>query len=359
MIPRLLHVLHVLVQCQMANTIEYLFYPHRRWSRTGGGEPYLALPTKKVATADGPPYSQQALRRSLAAIFREELGKLVPLAVQEQSLTPVVLALTSPSQGVETGYTIQPVVVRVAPEKRAQLSRRLGGRWLTPEAAASDPCVSPTAQHVFRRLAGSATTEKRWPPQEEWTERLLHARYNDRAEFGRLFTEMEPWLVQCLRLDRRTAPLCCVTQDVEEIVQDTALRALTHLDRFDPFRGSAPTWLGTIARNTAISILRRRSSHHPVSLFQKDGSLMDVPDGRPLSTELVERQEELDLARAKLERVLALCDPRTRRIWELRHCQGMPYARIAEEMDEPQGTIATIIHRVRRQVRAALAAQSV
>jgi RNA polymerase sigma-70 factor (ECF subfamily) len=357
MISRLLHVVHVLVQCTVADIHEYFLYPHTRWSMPGNGGPYLALPTKKVGTADSPLSSQRPLQRSLDAIFQEVLGGIAPQVAPDQPLPPVVLPLISPSHGVATGYTIQPVVVRVVPQQRNQLSRRLRGRWLTAEAAASDPCVSPTARHVLQRRAMSARLETGWPPKEEWTERLLHARYNDREEFGRLFTEIEPWLVRRLRIDQRTAPLCRVAQDVEEIVQDAAASALKYLDRFDPFRGNAMNWLGTIARNAAISRLRRRKSHAPLSLFQKDGSLMDLADDRPLPSELLERREELDLARAKLNRLLAQCDPSYRHIWELRYLQDLPYERIVKESGKPLGTIASIIHRINRRIRAAMGAR--
>lgn len=48
--------------------------------------------------------------------------------------------------------------------------------------------------------------------------------------------------------------------DVEDLLQDSYLKAWLHLDAFDERRGGVAAWLGTIARHTAVDHLRRRSA---------------------------------------------------------------------------------------------------
>ncbi len=45
----------------------------------------------------------------------------------------------------------------------------------------------------------------------------------------------------------------------EEITQEVFLRAWLHADRYDPARGSARTWLYSIARNLVIDTVRARA----------------------------------------------------------------------------------------------------
>lgn len=70
----------------------------------------------------------------------------------------------------------------------------------------------------------------------------------------------------------------------EEVVQDTIVRAWRHADRFDPDRGSLPTWLFTIARNLTID-RNRRTAARPravATLDEVDPPLSDAAVDRAL-----------------------------------------------------------------------------
>jgi RNA polymerase sigma-70 factor (ECF subfamily) len=64
-------------------------------------------------------------------------------------------------------------------------------------------------------------------------------------------------------------------QAAEEILQDIFYQLWRTAARFDPARGSLPGWLLVIARNRAISRLRR---HNPASGDEVSGKYRGAPD---------------------------------------------------------------------------------
>jgi RNA polymerase sigma-70 factor (ECF subfamily) len=139
---------------------------------------------------------------------------------------------------------------------------------------------------------------------------------------------------------------------VDDALHDAAVNALAHLESFDPALGSAGTWLWTLTHHCAVNLLRRRTTRPTVSLFHDDGRTLCDPAGDDEDpADLAEEREDLTIARRWLDQALALCGPEVRRAWELRHDHGMQYSEIAEVMDQPVGTIATWIHRVKKVAR--------
>jgi RNA polymerase sigma-70 factor, ECF subfamily len=127
-------------------------------------------------------------------------------------------------------------------------------------------------------------------------------------------------------------------QDAEDAAQETFVRVLKNLHRWDPERDFEP-WLLAIAGNrcrTALSNRMKRSS--PQSL--PDDSLAD--DGPEFSAALG-LAEEVQLA---LERLRG----EYREAFVLFHEQERNYAEIAAIMDCPIGTVKTWIHRARLEM---------
>jgi len=141
------------------------------------------------------------------------------------------------------------------------------------------------------------------------------------------------------------------SQDAEDLVQDTLVRAYRALDRFD---GAYPrAWLLTIMRNAEINRGRRR---RPVLLEDPD-----TPD------RLVQEQpsaglgnpEELVTGDQFDEVVVACLDdlpPRYRRVVELVDIDGLSYAEAAGLLDIPVGTVMSRLHRARSRIRDRLTA---
>ena len=153
---------------------------------------------------------------------------------------------------------------------------------------------------------------------------------------------MKGWLVAGL-MARFSRP-----QDVEDVLAETALFGLAHLDDFDE-RYTAKAWLGAIARNQEIAVLRQRGQARQVSLFT-NGEPLPIADDEPGPAERVEEAEEMACARSHLERVKRAMTPVRRLAWRLRYEEQMDYAEIADTLDLAQGTIATWFHRTRQQL---------
>ncbi|MEJ2215159.1 MAG: sigma-70 family RNA polymerase sigma factor [Gemmatimonadota bacterium] len=133
--------------------------------------------------------------------------------------------------------------------------------------------------------------------------------------------------------------------DVEDAAQDTFLRALESIGRFDAARPFAP-WLYQIARNVARNHLkwRRRHPAEPV-----DAAVL--ADERPSPVAGAERSEMQAVVEAAIETL-----PEQRRTaFRLADVEGYPATEVARIMGLSSGAVRAHIHHARRDLRARLA----
>jgi RNA polymerase sigma factor (sigma-70 family) len=126
-------------------------------------------------------------------------------------------------------------------------------------------------------------------------------------------------------------------QDAEDAAQETFVRVLKNLHRWDQARDFQP-WLLAIAGNrcrTALAARRRRPAAESAIELLAD----DAPDPQPAQ----QLAEEVRLALAQLR-------PEYREAFVLFHEHELSYAEIAESMGVPLGTIKTWVHRARREL---------
>jgi RNA polymerase sigma-70 factor (ECF subfamily) len=126
-------------------------------------------------------------------------------------------------------------------------------------------------------------------------------------------------------------------QDAEDAAQETFVRVLQNLHRWDSGRDFVP-WLLAIAGNrcrTALAARKRRPAVEPAVELVAD----DTPDQRPAN----QLAEEVHLALAELR-------PEYRQAFLLFHDHELSYPEIAEAMNVPLGTIKTWVHRARREL---------
>ena len=132
--------------------------------------------------------------------------------------------------------------------------------------------------------------------------------------------------------------------DVEEVVQDTFVRAFASLDGF---RGesSLRTWLFTIARRLLLD--RRRSARRrgeQVEVRENDAATeYDSLDGVVAD----ETQRRLQAALAKLS-------PTQREVFVLRVSEGMSYAEIADTVGTTEGAARVQYHNAMRTIKELL-----
>jgi RNA polymerase sigma-70 factor (ECF subfamily) len=144
---------------------------------------------------------------------------------------------------------------------------------------------------------------------------------------------------------RYVAHLCADPQAVDDLAQDTFLRALGSLHRFEG-RSSARAWLLAIARRAVADSIRYTAVRPRPA---------DLPDWEP-AAELAQPRglPGFDDGVALQELLAGLPDER-REAFVLTQLLGLPYAEAAALSDCPVGTIRSRVARARATLIALLA----
>jgi len=121
------------------------------------------------------------------------------------------------------------------------------------------------------------------------------------------------------------------TQAAEEILQDIFYQLWRTAPQFDPARGSLPGWLLVIARNRAISRLRR---HNPAS----GEELLENTVVLPTNLESTIAQQQLI---GKVKGALDGLPKEQRAAIELAYFEGLTHSEIAARTGDPLGTVKT------------------
>lgn len=137
------------------------------------------------------------------------------------------------------------------------------------------------------------------------------------------------------------------TAVVEELTQDTFLRAFAALPKFDvagPARVSS--WLLTIATRVALNELRRLQRKPDATI---NVELIGIPGGE--APDEPSRRRALG---ALVERAIAALAPDQRAVIVLREYHDRSLEEIATSLDVPVGTVQSRLSRARTELRAAL-----
>ncbi len=154
----------------------------------------------------------------------------------------------------------------------------------------------------------------------------------DESAFRALYRRHTPRLYQfVLRL------VGGVETDAEDIVQETWLRAVEHLDEFR-WESRLSTWLSGIALNLCRGLWRRR-----------DGREVQWVDGTDQKVPLPILHERVDL-----ERAIALLPDGYRTVLILHDLEGFTHAEIGERLGVAAGTSKSQLFQARRAVRSLL-----
>ncbi len=131
----------------------------------------------------------------------------------------------------------------------------------------------------------------------------------------------------------------------DELMQETMIAVWNKAGRFDPKRGSAATWIFTIARNLRIDAYRRE---RPPSFDPNDPAFGPIPDlPADIAVDAAQAAERLHHAVAKLahhERILL----------ELAYFESKPLNAISQELGLPLGTVKSRLRRTFSKLRGAL-----
>lgn len=124
--------------------------------------------------------------------------------------------------------------------------------------------------------------------------------------------------------------------EAEEVTSDTFMQVFRSISSFDPAKGSLCGWTLRIARNMAISALRRRKADFPTA---------DLPETIPEPEE--EEGSEIDLVKEAIDR----CSPTDRTLIQLYYYDNLPLAEIAEITAIAAPTLAVRLQRLRQKIK--------
>ena len=195
-------------------------------------------------------------------------------------------------------------------------------------------------------------------------ERILAAlRAGDEEAFGKLVRE---WHSSLLRVAQIFVPSRAVA---EEVVQETWLRVLGALDRFEG-RSSLKTWVFRILVNTAKTRAQREGRSIPFSALQDAARVPEaaveperfLPDDHPqhpggwaspprdLPEERLLAAETRDVIAAAIEQLPA----NQRAVISLRDVEGWSSEEVRNALDISEVNQRVLLHRARSRVRRAL-----
>ncbi|MFI6146947.1 sigma-70 family RNA polymerase sigma factor [Streptomyces sp. NPDC051109] len=187
--------------------------------------------------------------------------------------------------------------------------------------------------------AETAPARRTGGPDESTTLLALAARDGDPVAVDRF--------VRALHRDvrRYVAYLSADPQSADDLTQETFLRALGSLPRFEG-RSSARTWLLSIARRTVVDSLRHKAARPRIS---------DRDDWQTAA----ERAQPRDLPGFEdgiaLAELLGTIPAERREVFVLTQVLGLPYAEAASALGCPIGTVRSRVARARTSLLALLA----
>jgi RNA polymerase sigma-70 factor (ECF subfamily) len=143
----------------------------------------------------------------------------------------------------------------------------------------------------------------------------------------------------------------------EDVVQETFLSVITHVDRFEG-RSSLGTWLYRVAYNASIDRLRRRTDE-PLPPDEPDDDL-ETGAAFPLPKSIVdwaatpERWQADREVAAEIDRAIAELPQSLRVVFLLRDVEGLSTEETAEALGLSQGATKVRLHRARLALREQL-----
>jgi RNA polymerase sigma-70 factor (ECF subfamily) len=176
------------------------------------------------------------------------------------------------------------------------------------------------------------------------TELIAAARGGQEEAFAELYR-------QHIRYVRAIGRSILRKNDLDDMCQETFLRAFTRLHTFDVNLKFRP-WITRIAINQCLLTLRqgRQASNGDSHLVQMDVEMTDEAFDRFVFA-CADTQLEGVSARLDLDRLLQVLNPLERQVLEMAYLEGVPYVEIAAVVDLPLTTVRTKIHNAKIKLR--------
>jgi RNA polymerase sigma-70 factor (ECF subfamily) len=134
-------------------------------------------------------------------------------------------------------------------------------------------------------------------------------------------------------------------EQAEDVVQDTLIKLYTHASYYKNI-AKFSTWIFTIAKNNALTELRKNKRKQTDSLWTEDGKVIDI-NSKEQSLDIKVQNE---IAIDQLNKFLDEIPENFRMAVVLRDFQELSYDEISKILEIPIGTIKSRINRGRIQL---------
>ncbi len=134
-------------------------------------------------------------------------------------------------------------------------------------------------------------------------------------------------------------------EQAEDVVQDTLIKLYTHASYYKNV-AKFSTWIFTIAKNNALTELRKNKRKRTDSLWTDDGKFIDISS----KEESLESKVQNEIAVDQLNKFLDEIPENFRIAVVLRDFQELSYEEISKILEIPIGTIKSRINRGRIQL---------
>ncbi|MEM6504656.1 MAG: RNA polymerase sigma factor [Planctomycetota bacterium] len=148
--------------------------------------------------------------------------------------------------------------------------------------------------------------------------------------------------------------VCYDRSAVDDLAQETFLRALKHAGRFDakyPMRG----WLLTIARRLSINHGQKANRRRAAAGIEPDQLRNEKAAG---PSDQLEQQEQQTLAKDLVQQAVTRLTEPQRAAIVMHYQQGLPLDQIAEALEMPIGTVKSHLYRGRQRMKELLEPQA-
>ena len=134
-------------------------------------------------------------------------------------------------------------------------------------------------------------------------------------------------------------------EQAEDVVQDTLIKLYTHASYYKNV-AKFSTWIFTIAKNNALTELRKNKRKKTDSLWTDDGQVIDINS----KEESLDSKVQNEIAIDQLNKYLDEIPENFRMAVVLRDFQELSYEEISKILEIPIGTIKSRINRGRIQL---------
>lgn len=197
------------------------------------------------------------------------------------------------------------------------------------------------------RMQGPSSGDGAAPRGEAMTSLLVQiAEHRDRDAYQHLFVHFAPRIKGFLMRKGADSELA------EELMQDTMLSVWTKASMYHPGRGSASTWIFTIARNLRIDRLRRESVQH----FD-DVDELEISEDDTASDVSVVAQDDAVIAsqeRQLVARAMKDLPSEQAQVIRMSFVDDLSQSDIAEQLSLPLGTVKSRMRLAYIKLRQAL-----